>query len=84
MPESSAARIVPVSLLTQSRQSVVATAAYIESRRLTPSATRIGNIVTMSSMARPEALLMASPKSIPSAQQAISDEVIGGLDANSG
>lgn len=62
--------MVPVSDGLQSRQSVVAMAAVAEMRE-TPSATRIGNMVTMSSMARPEALLMASPRNMPSTQQAL-------------
>ena len=56
--------MVPVSLGLQSKQRVVATAAVAD-RRLTPKPNRMGNMVTISSIARPEALLMHRPMSIP-------------------
>ena len=56
--------MVPVSLGLQSKQRVVATAAVAE-RRETPKPIRMGNMVTMSSIAKPEALLIHRPMSIP-------------------
>ena len=69
-PAISAAKMVPVSEGLQSRHRVVAMAAVAEIRD-TPRATRIGNMVTMRSIARPEALLMARPRNMPSTQQAL-------------
>ena len=67
-PAVSAERMVPVSLGLQSKQRVEATAA-VAARRLTPKPTRIGNTVTISSMARPEAELMHRPMHRPSTQE---------------
>ena len=59
--------MVPVSLGLQSKQRVVATAAVADKRE-TPKPIRMGNMVTISSIARPEALLMHKPMSIPTIQ----------------
>ena len=67
MPAVLAASRVPVSLGLQSRQRVVAMTAVAASR-LTPRLIRIGKIVTMSSIASPEALLMARPRHMPRIQ----------------
>ena len=69
MPAVLAASKVPVSLGLQSRQSVVAITATAD-KRLTPRLIKIGNTVTISSIASPEALLIARPSIMPRIQAA--------------